>query len=131
MTEILVVDDDADVADLLVTILESRGYPCRLARDGYKALHLLHEKLPDVVVLDVEMPQLSGPGTAYRMFVEDSGLEHVPIVLVSGVVNLSGVARQVGTPYFLAKPFDVPALLRMIERVEAERIPPTPTLEAS
>ncbi len=131
MTDVLVVDDDPDVAELLVTILEARGYACRLARDGHEALHLLHEELPDLVVLDVEMPQLSGPGTAYRMFIEDSGMEDVPIVLVSGVVNLQGIAHQVGTPYFLAKPFDVGSFLAMVERMNQERVPPKPALPPS
>jgi len=63
---------------------------------------------------------------SYQMFVRDSGLEQVPIVLLSGVTNLFRVAARVGTPYFLRKPFAPDTLSRLVESALAERRPPMP-----
>ena len=82
--------------------------------------------MPDLVVLDVEMPVLDGPGMVTRMLVEDAGRERIPVVLVSGVVELSSVAERVGTPYALAKPFDPTALLALASQALRERRPPAP-----
>jgi FixJ family two-component response regulator len=84
------------------------------------------ERAPDVVLLDVEMPVLSGPGMACLMFVRNRGNEAIPVVLLSGKVGLSRLAAKVGTPYFLAKPYAVAAVMRLVRRVLSARTPPTP-----
>ncbi len=108
MAKILIVDDDVDVAELLSSLLEARGHEVRRAADGHEGLRLLEEELPDLLILDVEMPQLTGPDVVYRMIVHDAGMEDIPVLLVSGVVGLSSVAERVGTPYFVGKPFPNP-----------------------
>ncbi|HLH30371.1 MAG TPA: response regulator, partial [Terriglobia bacterium] len=107
-------------------ILQLRGHTVRMAADGEAGLRALQEHLPDLVILDVEMPVLDGPSMANRMFVHNLGLENVPVVLMSGVFDLPGVAARVGTPYFIAKPFDIPKLMGLIDRVLAERALPRP-----
>jgi len=124
MASLLVVDDDVDLADLLAELLAQEGHEVRLARDGEDGLARLAERHPDVLLLDVEMPQLDGPGMAYRMVVHDCGMEEIPIVLVSGVADLREVARRVGTPYFVSKPFQMPTLLRVLNQALEERTPP-------
>jgi len=63
---------------------------------------------------------------SYQMFVRDSGLEQVPIVLLSGVADLLQKNARVGTPYFLRKPFAPDTLSRLVESALAERRPPMP-----
>jgi DNA-binding NtrC family response regulator len=126
--DILVVDDDEDLAAIVADVLALRGHRVRLACGGHDGLRLLHERLPDLVILDVEMPDLTGPQMAYRMFIHDAGLEDVPIVLVSGAVGLPAVAARAGIPYALAKPFDLDQLLTLVERALTERRPPKPRL---
>ncbi len=125
---VLIVDDDDDVAELLAEVVQSLGHSVRVARDGKEGLCKIEEQLPDVVLLDVEMPKLTGPQMAYRMFITDVGKEQIPIILLSGAVNLRDFARQVGTPYYLAKPFDVSQLMSLLARALAERELPTPRL---
>jgi DNA-binding response OmpR family regulator len=125
MTRLLVVDDDEDVAESLRSILEDEGFEVDVARDGMEGLQKLDPNLPDAVLLDVEMPILDGPGMAYEMFVQDVGKEEIPIVLLSGAANLPDVVRQVGTPYSLAKPFGLVALLSLVQRALQERTPPS------
>lgn len=122
---ILIVDDDVDMGEILAEILTARGYEVRVARDGEEGILRMREELPDLLVLDVEMPRLDGPGVAYRMLIENAGMQLVPVVLVSGVVGLAGVAARVGTPYCIAKPAAIAPLMVLIERALAERIPPT------
>jgi CheY-like chemotaxis protein len=127
MAKILVVDDDSQVVKLTVRILASSGYEVATAANGADGLVVLDKAaLPDCVVLDVDMPTLTGPEMAAAMVRRDHGQEHVPILLVSGRPDLPEVAARVGTPYFLFKgSTDYPRdLLTMLPRVLAEKTPP-------
>lgn len=114
MSDVLIVEDETDVAEMLSLLLEHRGYRVRVARDGAQALTILREELPDVMVVDVEMPRLSGPEMVRAARAADPAVERVPVVLVSGVMGLPSIAQQLGTPHFLVKPFDVGALFRVL-----------------
>jgi DNA-binding NtrC family response regulator len=131
MADVLIVDDDVDAADILADVLRSDGHEVRMAQDGQQGLSALHFKRPDVVILDVEMPVLTGPEMAHLMFLRDLGLQEVPIVLCSGVLELDSIATIVGTPYFLAKPYRLEALTELLGRALAERTPPNPQLKAA
>jgi DNA-binding NtrC family response regulator len=126
MADVLIVDDDMDVADLLGELLVERGHLIRIARNGEEGLRALSPRAPDVVLLDIEMPVLDGPGMAYQMFLRNCGMEAVPIVLLSGIVALDRVAARVGTPYFLAKPYAPDAVISLCEKALAERTAPRP-----
>lgn len=129
MADLLIVDDDVDTADLLSEMLRFDGHDTRVANDGSEGLSLARDRKPDLVVLDVEMPKVSGPEMAHEMFLRDRGLESVPIILCSGVLDLGGVAASVGTRYFLPKPYALDSLLSLIGRVLRERVPPAPPSE--
>jgi DNA-binding response OmpR family regulator len=128
MADLLIVDDNTELAQLVGMLLEAQGHCVRTADDGEAGLVALVERLPELVVLDVDMPILDGPGMAYRMMVEDCGRELIPIVLLSGTMDLQAIGHRVGTPYVLAKPSDPQRLLHMIDRALAERTPPHPRL---
>jgi CheY-like chemotaxis protein len=123
MASVLIVDDDDDIASLLQTLLESRGYRTSIACDGLRALALMVDPLPDLVISDAEMPVLDAEGLAYRMFYEDCGRELIPIVLISGSPEIKEIARKIGTSYVLAKPFSIEALLGLVERALEEKKP--------
>jgi CheY-like chemotaxis protein len=126
VANLLVVDDDPDLAELLTGYLESEGHIVRVAHDGGEGLRLVSERQPDLVLLDVEMPFVSGPQMSYQMVLRDCGEEQIPVVLLSAVTNLHRTAARVGTPYFLGKPFDPAALSRLVARALAERHAPSP-----
>jgi CheY-like chemotaxis protein len=125
MSELLLVDDDLDVVTVLHDILRSEGYEVRVARNGMDGLKALDEKFPDLVLLDIEMPLLDGLGMAFRMFVDDVGRERIPILLLSGTVGIGRIAARIGTPYHLAKPYSLEALVALIRKALQERISPT------
>lgn len=125
MARLLVVDDDSDYADSLVEVLRDEGHDVRRASDGAEGLRLLYEEHPSVVLLDVDMPVMNGPAMAWQMLLRDCGAEHIPIILMSGSVDLPGIAARMGTAYFVAKPLDLWRLLALIELVLKEGRPPT------
>lgn len=129
MADLLIVDDDADIAELLGEALAHHGHHVRIARDGMEGLSELASRMPDAVLLDVEMPILDGPDMACQMFLRNCGLESIPIILLSGVVDLERIAARVGTPYFLGKPYALSAIRALCDRALAERTPPAPTLD--
>ena len=131
MADVLVVDDDSDIADVLAEIMMGEGHEVRVALDGEAGVREVHARAPDVILLDVDMPVLNGPGMAYVLLVHDAGLEKIPIVLLSGVPHLVAVARQVGTPYFLGKPYKYDALVALVDRALRERTPPVPGAQPS
>jgi CheY-like chemotaxis protein len=128
MADLLVVEDSPDIAELLCALLDQRGNTVRLARNGIEGLQALDRRLPQLVISDVDMPVLDGPAMIYRMFVADLGRENIPVVLMSGTERLPEVAATLGTRYFIAKPFDLPDLLHLIDRALVEAVPPRPRL---
>ena len=82
--KILVVDDEPDVVRYLCTVLNDEGYETVVATNGEEAVKLILEEKPDLVTLDISMPEMSGV-KAYRTLREDENLKDIPVVLVTGV----------------------------------------------
>jgi CheY-like chemotaxis protein len=131
MADVVIVDDNTDIRELSAAILQMAGHEVREARDGREGLSLVAEHAPDVALVDVEMPVLTGSEMTYGLFLRNRGDETIPIVLLSGVVGLSEVADFVGTPYFLTKPYSPDALLQMVDRALQEHVSPRPRREAA
>jgi len=115
--DVLVVDDEEDVRDFLKSLLEDHGYSVRLAEDGLQAMTLIQEKLPDLVLLDLMMPQETGTGL-YRRMREHRELKEVPVIVISGLAGRH-VAVSKSVPVF-DKPIDQEGLLNAIEAMTAD-----------
>jgi DNA-binding response OmpR family regulator len=124
MADVLVIDDDIDSADVLAEIMAQEGHAVRIGYNGQDGLRLAAEHQPALALLDVEMPVLDGPGMAYEMFLHNMGMELVPVVLLSGVPELDKIAADVGTPYYLGKPYRYEDLLAVVTRALAEHVAP-------
>jgi CheY-like chemotaxis protein len=112
---ILVADDEFDMTSTLQAILEDEGYHVLICADGREALERICATRPDLVLMDVMMPLLSGFEVLGAMRASP-GLESVPVVLMS--VIAPGVRRE-DYPWhaFLRKPFGVDLLTRTIEKL--------------
>lgn len=110
---VLAVDDDPSILDLMSDILAGEGYRVLLAADGQEALRVLEGARPCVVLLDMRMPTLDGWGFASAM--KDRGLD-LPVVVVTAAENARAWAQEVGADAYLAKPFQLKDLLRVVER---------------
>jgi CheY-like chemotaxis protein len=119
MARVLVVDDDADVRAAVGDALELAGHEVLGAEDGERALEALGRQRPDVILLDLRMPRWSG-----REFMEALRRQHAaapsPIIVFTAGADPEGAAAALGTPYFLQKPFELEALLRLIVRATIE-----------
>src|SRR5215210_50949 len=89
---VLVVDDDRVNRLLLTRSLEREGHRVSAAENGQAALRLLREDPPDVVLLDVVMPELDGVAVLERMK-GDSALQHVPVIMISAIDEIASVVR--------------------------------------
>lgn len=119
-TKILVVEDSDDLAEAMCEILRADGREVRRAHDGEEGLLLLRDKpLPDLVMLDWEMPRLDGPGMLADMERHDAGEEFVPVLLVSGKRGLAALAASLRVRWFLSKPFGLDPFMEAVARALA------------
>jgi len=118
MKRILVVDDNTDSITLIRTILEKRGYEVTTAPSGKEALAALEAQTPDLVLLDVMMPEMSGIEVLQRIK-DNAATGGVPVILVTAKTHdddvLSGY--QYGADYYITKPFTAKQLLYGVELV--------------
>jgi class 3 adenylate cyclase len=114
---ILIVDDDPLNRRLLAKSLEVEGHRTTDVQDGFAALASLRAELPDVVLLDIEMPGVDGIEVLERIKADEE-LRHVPVIMISGIEDTDAIVRclEAGAEDYLPKPFD-PAILRA--RIEA------------
>lgn len=112
---VLVADDDPDILDLLTLNLECHGYQVHGASDGEQARDLALELLPDLVVLDVMMPKMSGLEVLAVLKANESTRE-IPVVMLTAKASDSDVWQgwQAGADYYITKPFDLDELMRFI-----------------
>ena len=113
-TLILVADDDAGVRRLLREVLQDDGYDVIEARDGADALDRLREATPDVLLLDVMMPRLSGWDVLDRL--KRMHLD-LPVGIITAAQDSSVEADRAGVAARLLKPFTVDAVLSTVERL--------------
>jgi DNA-binding response OmpR family regulator len=112
---VLVVDDDVDVRSLVSELLTRAGYAVSQAPNGREALRLLYDQRPDLIVLDVSMPELDGWATLERI----RELSDVPVVMLSALdAELEKVrAFRGGADDYVTKPFGRQELLARVETV--------------
>jgi CheY-like chemotaxis protein len=121
---ILVVDDEPEVLDLLVPFLRQKGYTVSEACDGDQALEKILTERPNIVVLDVMMPGLSGWEIS-RYVRERQELDPVRIIMATGIGKETNEATSplYGADAYLDKPFRLDALQKtvseVIDRIEA------------
>jgi len=105
-TAVLIVDDNDDNLRIMREVLSSRGFDVRVAPDGPSALRLLEERRPDVILLDVMMPEMDGMEVLDRI---KANPEHatIPVILVTAKSQdedlLAGYKS--GADYYITKPF--------------------------
>jgi CheY-like chemotaxis protein len=88
--KILVVDDEPDALDFVKEVLETEGYMVLTAEDGVKGLALMRSEKPDLVFLDVQMPEMDGFETFQEM-VKDDELKSIPVVMLTGIKEKVGI----------------------------------------
>jgi len=118
---ILIVDDYADALDIWAIYLTAAGYRVSTAIDGASAIAKAHQLLPDLIVLDLELPGISGFEAA-RALRGDPETADIPLIAATGYSHLRqlDLAREVGFDAVVVKPCDPDMLLAEIERLAGE-----------
>jgi len=119
---VLIVDDDERLREFVRVNLEMDGYLVREAGSAEEGLAALEEEPPDLVLLDVMMPQVDGFEMLRRMQ-ERHGLGSVPVIMFSGKVDeeTSNRAEREGAQAFIGKPFDPQALIESTKQLLSRR----------
>ncbi len=119
---VLVADDEPDTTDLIRDALRAEGFRVTVARDGQEALEALEQRRPDVLLLDIMMPKLSG-FEVLEAIGRSPRLRGLPVVLLSAGGDDADRQRglELGARRFLSKPFDVRSLVAEIRQQAGPR----------
>ena len=114
---ILVVDDDPDQVVSLALRLEKQGYHALTAHAGKSCLTIAHAEHPDLIILDVHLPDLDGLQVCERLS-DSTATCDIPVIILTGMSrpDIVRCSRAAGCTYFVCKPFDPNALLTLIEQ---------------
>lgn len=113
---ILIVDDDQDQVDVLAHRLKKQGFSTVLAHQGRVGLEKARQHRPDVVLLDLRLPDLDGFAVCEEL-VDSPETCHIPIIIMSGLDqdNIVRSSRTAGCEFFVRKPYDPNVLLTLIQ----------------
>jgi len=118
--QILAVDDEKDITDFISEALSEHGFSVRTASSGNEALASVQSEAPDLLLLDIILPDIDGIAV-YEMLRKDKSLKVIPVIFFSTLAkNLPTMftRRMRGVPYaVIAKPVDVNVLLATIEKL--------------
>lgn len=122
MARVMAVDDDHVIRGLLEVNLEMEGHEVVTAVDGQDALDKCKEQVPDLILLDVMMPNVNGWQVAESLKA-DPATRHVPIVFLSARAMEADVRKgtDLGVQAYVTKPFDPIDLMELVNRLLAER----------
>ena len=118
MAKILVVDDDDSFRAFLEELLGRTGYEVVSAPNGTRGIECAGEELPDLIILDVMMPDMSGGMTAHQLS-ENIATKDIPIIFLTSIISEEQdtmVHNKDGSYQFLAKPIRAERLLEEVEK---------------
>ncbi len=122
--KILIVEDEPDVMTYLSAIYEDNGYTTVQATDGIEGFNMAKSEKPDLISLDIAMPNQTGVRT-YREYKQDPDLKDIPVIIITAVgddfrrylAKLKGFQKPEG---FMNKPIDENRLLKMVADILAD-----------
>ena len=123
MKKVLFVDDDVDFCEVAKILLESKGYEVVLAYDGKEGLEKVRAEKPDLVILDVMMPEMNGYDVCV-VVKADPELKKIPVILLTGVdqalfkttyTNVMGLMTEADD--YIAKPVEPEELAKRVEEL--------------
>jgi len=121
MQKVLVIDDEPLLIRSTELVLKVHGYECICATDGKQGIALAESEHPDIILLDIMMPDMDGWEVTSRL---KSGKKtaHIPVIVLSGKEYAQGqrVAEKAGADGFVVKPFQIDQLTRVIRSLIGE-----------
>jgi DNA-binding response OmpR family regulator len=123
--KVLIADDEPNIVTSLEYLMEKSGYEVMIARNGDEAIALVESFLPDVVLLDVMMPRMSGYEVCQKMR-ERADWQHIKIVMLSAKGREAEVNKglSIGADTYVTKPFSNRELIAKIDELLADGAKP-------
>lgn len=111
--KVLIIDDDPMVVSYLETLLDDNGYMTATANNGAEGEKIAKEFLPDLITLDLDMPNEWGP-KFYRRLTKNKEFKNVPVIVISGLAGREhSINKAVG---FFDKPFNPEEVLKVVKK---------------
>ena len=112
---ILIVDDEPDLLETIQVTLETAGYECLVAYDGFRGLDRARNEKPDLIVLDVMLPGLNGYKIC-RLLKFDEQYKRIPIIMLTAEAQEKDrlIAEETGADYYMTKPFEPDKLIAKV-----------------
>src|SRR5215470_5117218 len=123
---VLIVEDESPIRVMLTDLLSDAGYAVLQAADGFEAIKHLRKTRPDLIVLDLMMPGLSGWQFLERSH-DDLEQANIPVMILSAIKGGSDYPAALGVAAWLTKPVDVDQFLASVEQMAGPMRPPRPT----
>jgi len=118
--KILIVDDQRELVEAMKMRFENAGYDVVKAYDGKECLEKARKELPDLIIMDVAMPQMDGY-EAVREIKGDDAIKKIPIFILTGKDQMEDIFKIEGIQEYILKPFDYKVLLGMIKKLFGEQ----------
>jgi CheY-like chemotaxis protein len=125
---ILIVDDDPDIIEGILMILETQSYRLKTAHDGKQCMAMIHEEIPDLLILDLLMPRMDGWGVIREMR-STPKYASIPILILSTVIEDASHRRyeletgmSMDIQGYVQKPAKPASLLQIVDNILKERI---------
>jgi DNA-binding response OmpR family regulator len=117
-TKILITEDEQELCQLLKASMENAGYEVVTANNGREAVERVKAEAPDVVLMDVMMPEMNG-FEAMRALKDNPSTAHIPVVMLTGLDDDANTTKgwQMGTSLYLKKPFVPGQFISYIELI--------------
>lgn len=117
MAKILVVDDDASIVQMVQFLLQRDGHEVLVARDGQEGLETAQQQKPDLIVLDIMMPEMDGFTVTGNLF-KDPEMRKIPILIMTAKGNSRDILELVpNVSAYMSKPFDPDDLRQNVKKL--------------
>ena len=114
---ILIIDDDEGICGLLKRLFDSEGFETFIANGGVKGLELIKQEKPDVVLLDINMPEMGGISLYHSLASVYDQSRELPVFIMSGQAVFKDVFEGLKIKGFIQKPFDLDDILEKVNSV--------------
>ena len=121
MTKILISEDERDIRNLIAFTLEFAGYDVIATKDGQEAVEVIPVEMPDLILLDVRMPRMTGYEVC-REIKENEDTKHIPVIFLSAKGQDAEIQEGIdaGAEEYLVKPFAPDDLLARVKAILEE-----------
>lgn len=115
--KVLIVEDNELNMKLFNDLLEAHGYAVIQTRDGYEAMKMAREAMPDLILMDIQLPEVSGLDVT-RWLKQDADLKHIPVIAVTAFAMKGDEEKilQGGCEAYIAKPISVAHFLETVDK---------------